>query len=120
MSYASRSHHTLALGVSGQVWTWGSAEYGQQGGTNAYQDWATGVLLDIVLNLLINQHLAKCAGQRAEKAAALMCATPRRLVGCFDGKHIAHIACGHLHNIATARCTLLFFTSVQASSSLLM
>jgi alpha-tubulin suppressor-like RCC1 family protein len=41
---ACGSHHTLALGVSGTVWTWGSAEYGQQGGTNAYEDWATGTL----------------------------------------------------------------------------
>lgn len=39
-----RSQHTLALGVSGTVWTWGSAEYGQQGGTNAYEDWATGTI----------------------------------------------------------------------------
>lgn len=80
---ACGSHHTLALGVSGTVWTWGSAEYGQQGGTNAYEDWAT--------------------GQRAEKSAAMICATPRSLSGCFDGKHIAHVSCGHLHNLATAR-----------------
>jgi hypothetical protein len=78
VAIACGSHHSLALDASGQVWTWGSSEYGQQGGNVAnYSDWS-----------------------RAEGRGQTEHNTLPRAFQAFQGRRVVRIACGHLFNAA--------------------
>jgi len=60
-------NHSLALTDDGRVFTWGSSEYGQQGGKNEYTDWQEG-----------DQH---SYGKRKNYFAQ-----PREIVDAFNGQ----------------------------------
>ena len=77
---ACGSHHTLALDTEGRIWSWGSSEYGQQGGSKNYED------------------LGTREGQSKEQH--FYYSIPRLLTGGLNGKRPVKIACGNLHNIA--------------------
>lgn len=77
---ACGAHHTLALDTQGRVWSWGSSEYGQQGGTKNHED------------------LASRGNQSKEQH--FYYSIPRLVQGGFAGKTPVSIACGNLHNIA--------------------
>jgi alpha-tubulin suppressor-like RCC1 family protein len=77
---ACGAHHTLALDSEGRIWSWGSAEYGQQGGSKNYED------------------LGTREGQSKEQH--FYYSIPRMLTGGLNGKRPLKIACGNLHNIA--------------------
>lgn len=75
------SHHSLALDSEGRIWSWGSSEYGQQGGSKNYED----------------------LGARGHsKEQHFYYSIPRLLlkeVG-LNGKRPVKLAAGNLHNIA--------------------
>lgn len=76
---ACGSHHSLCVTEAGEVWTWGSSEYGQQGGAVAnYSDWASG-----------------------ERGHSLHNTIPRKFEGLQQ--RIVRVACGHLFNIAVSQ-----------------
>lgn len=76
---ACGSHHTLALDTEGRIWSWGSSEYGQQGGAKNYED----------------------LGARGQsKEQHFYYSIPRLLPSTFAGKRPISISCGNLHNIA--------------------
>lgn len=77
---ACGAHHTLALDTQGRVWSWGSSEYGQQGGTKNHEDLAS-------------------RGSHS-KEQHFYYSIPRLVQGGFAGKTPVSIACGNLHNIA--------------------
>lgn len=80
LQVACGAHHTLALDTQGRVWSWGSSEYGQQGGTKNHEDLAS-------------------RGNHS-KEQHFYYSVPRLVQGGFAGKTPISIACGNLHNIA--------------------
>eukprot|EP01127_Copromyxa_protea_P024380 TRINITY_DN956_c0_g1_i1.p1 TRINITY_DN956_c0_g1~~TRINITY_DN956_c0_g1_i1.p1 ORF type:complete len:529 (-),score=116.20 TRINITY_DN956_c0_g1_i1:17-1603(-) len=78
---ACGSHHSLALSDEGDVYSWGSAEYGQQAGQNQFTDWLAGA-----------QHTH---GERK-----YFFAVPRKIEGAFNGEKVVKISCGDLFNVA--------------------
>ena len=85
---ACGAHHTLALDSEGRLWSWGSSEYGQQGGSKNYED------------------LGVREGQ--SKAQHFYYSIPRLLIGGLNGKRPVKIACGNLHNIAVTEDGLMW------------
>jgi alpha-tubulin suppressor-like RCC1 family protein len=77
---ACGAHHSLALDTEGRIWSWGSSEYGQQGGSKNHED------------------LGTREGQSKEQH--FYYSIPRMLIGGLNGKRPVKIACGNLHNIA--------------------
>lgn len=75
---ACGAHHSLVLDTEGRIWSWGSAEYGQQGGSKNYEDLAT----------------------KDAKEQHFYYSVPRLLPSGLNGKRPVKIACGNLHNIA--------------------
>lgn len=73
---ACGSHHSVCLDSEGRVWSWGSSEYGQQGGAKTYEDWGDG----------------------RDKQQNYYYSVPRHVPG-FE-KPVIKIACGTLHNLA--------------------
>jgi hypothetical protein len=78
---ACGAHHSLVRDETGKVWSFGSSEYGQQGGSKSHEDWGTGE-----------------RGNSKEKT--YFYATPRLVESSFGGRPVVFIACGNLHNIA--------------------
>eukprot|EP01126_Amoeba_proteus_P031041 TRINITY_DN3056_c0_g1_i11.p1 TRINITY_DN3056_c0_g1~~TRINITY_DN3056_c0_g1_i11.p1 ORF type:complete len:172 (-),score=23.46 TRINITY_DN3056_c0_g1_i11:206-721(-) len=76
-----RSFHSLSLSESGDVYTWGSSEYGQQCGSNQYTDWQAG-----------DHHKF---GERK-----YFFSVPRKIEGTFDNEKVIKIGCGELYNVA--------------------
>lgn len=75
-SVACGSHHSLALDIYGKVWSWGSAEYGQQGALKSDE-----------LSMKENGH-------------HVYRTKPALVYGDFDNLKVIKIKCGSLHNIA--------------------
>eukprot|EP01100_Stratorugosa_tubuloviscum_P010493 TRINITY_DN450_c1_g1_i1.p1 TRINITY_DN450_c1_g1~~TRINITY_DN450_c1_g1_i1.p1 ORF type:complete len:781 (-),score=362.26 TRINITY_DN450_c1_g1_i1:1129-3471(-) len=85
------SFHSIALDSEGKVWSWGGAEYGQQGAfaLGNFDDWAT--------------------GNRASKSASSESAMPRSLdPKVFDHQKIIDISAGYLHNSAITESGTVF------------
>jgi alpha-tubulin suppressor-like RCC1 family protein len=80
------SHHSLILEENGQVWSFGSSEYGQQGGSKT-SDWRT--------NERVKDH-------------NYFYSVPRPLEEDFEGRKVVKIACGNLHNIAISESGEIF------------
>jgi alpha-tubulin suppressor-like RCC1 family protein len=77
VSIACGLHHSLALTADGHLYSWGSSEYGQQGGAvGLAHDWAS--------------------GERGQQHSTL----PRRFNVFPTDKTLSAVACGHLFNIA--------------------
>lgn len=82
------------------MYTWGSSEYGQQCGANAYTDWHAG------------DHHTREHGERK-----YFFSIPRKIEKAFNGERVIKIVCGDLHNVAlTGKPHLRFVSNLSPES----